>query len=165
MTMDNGAEIVFELYPKHAPLACESFIKLANSGKYDNKPIERIVPDFVIQPSYNYFNDPELNFDIQGEFKAAGYENGLGNDKYDVALAGDGKKLSSGSEFFFTLKYDPRLDGRFTTFGKVISGWEEIERLANLDLINIPCDIPEVIINKPSVEQIIKSIRVELVND
>ncbi len=161
MTMDNGAKIIFELYPEHAPLACESFIRLANQGKYDNRPIERIVPDFVIQPSYNYFDDPEMNFDIDGEFSAAGYTNGLSNDKFSVALAGDGKKISSGSEFFFTLKYDPRLDGRFTTFGKVISGWDEIERLANLPLISVPCDVPDVIINKPSVEQVIKSIRVE----
>ncbi len=161
MEMANGAKVVWELYPEHAPKACESFTKLANSGRYDNQPITRIVPGFVIQPSYNYFDQEDLNFDIEGEFAAAGYKNGLPNDKYSVALAGNGKTLSSGSEFFFTLEYDKRLDGRFTTFGKVISGWEEIERLTNVELIPVPCDEPEVIINRPAQEQIISSIRVE----
>ena len=51
--MSSGKNIVIELYPEEAPNTCASFIWLANRGRYDNKTVDRIVPGFVIQPSYS----------------------------------------------------------------------------------------------------------------
>lgn len=44
MTMENGAEIVIELLPAHAPNTVASFIHLAKLGVFDVHAIERIVP-------------------------------------------------------------------------------------------------------------------------
>ena len=35
ITMENGAELPFELYPEDAPLTVENFVKLVKEGYYE----------------------------------------------------------------------------------------------------------------------------------
>ena len=37
ITMENGAELPFELYPEDAPRTVENFVKLVKEGYYDGK--------------------------------------------------------------------------------------------------------------------------------
>ncbi|MEG1965764.1 MAG: peptidylprolyl isomerase, partial [Oscillospiraceae bacterium] len=55
LKMKNGKEITIELYPQFSPNAVNSFINLANKGTFDNKDVKRIVPGFVLQPTYDEF--------------------------------------------------------------------------------------------------------------
>lgn len=158
--MSSGAQIVIELFPDNAPNACASFISLAKRGLYDMRNIERIVPGFVIQPSYDYFQCDEMNYDIKGEFASAGYKNGLKCEERSVCMAGDGKALSSGSEFFFSLAYTERLDGNFTVIGKVVSGWDEVKRLEKVDTVPIDNDMG-VIVNRPIGNEMITKLTIE----
>ena len=44
-------------------------------------------------------------------------------------------KRSSSTEFFFSLNNSPELDGRYSVFGRVISGLEILEKIDKNDLI------------------------------
>ncbi|MBR4878934.1 MAG: peptidylprolyl isomerase, partial [Clostridia bacterium] len=44
--------ITVELYPEAAPNTVRSFLWAASENMYENRLIKRIVPGFVIQPSY-----------------------------------------------------------------------------------------------------------------
>ena len=134
--------ITIKLYPEFAPNAVKSFIWMANQKLYKDRLIKRIVPGFVIQPSYTFFDDYRCNFMIEGEFKNNGIENDLKMEKWTVALAGDGDKEASGSEFFITLTDETgaKLQDKFTAFGKVIDGFDEVERLANIQLKEVNPD-------------------------
>lgn len=129
------AVIVIELYPECAPNTVRSFIWAAKEGMYENRLIKRIVPDFVLQPSYHYFDDKRCDYMLEGEFSANGIENPLKMEKWIVAMAGDGEMEAHGSEFFITLSdaAGERLQGKFAAFGKVIAGFEEVERLASVE--------------------------------
>lgn len=41
---------------------------------------------------------------------------------------------SSGSQYYITLAASERLNGNFTVIGKVIDGWDEIERLEHVEV-------------------------------
>jgi peptidyl-prolyl cis-trans isomerase B (cyclophilin B) len=158
--MSSGAKIVMELFPENAPNTCNSFIDLVRRGLYDNREIRRVVPDFVIQPSYSSFEEPEMDYSIAGEFTAAGFEGGITNDYGCVAMGGDGK-TASGSCFYFTMCYDKRLDGRFPVFGKVIEGMDELKRIESVALKPVQSDTPDVRINVPVEPEIMKKVSVE----
>ena len=159
--MENGSRIVIELYPEEAPNTCASFIWLANRGRYDQKTVDRIVPGFVMQPSYTEFDHEECRYEIEGEFSANGFPNHLKNDVGAVAMGGDGESRASGSEFYFTLGYHPRLDGHYPVFGKVIQGWEEVQRLERGPLVPVPSPCPGIEINRPEPPVVMARVRVE----
>ena len=43
ITMANGAEIPFELYPDEAPITVANFVKLIKEGYYNGKTFHRVI--------------------------------------------------------------------------------------------------------------------------
>jgi peptidyl-prolyl cis-trans isomerase-like 1 len=41
--------ITVELYTEHAPKTCHNFIELTKRSYFDDCPVHRIIPDFMIQ--------------------------------------------------------------------------------------------------------------------
>ena len=78
-----------------------------------------------------------------------------------IAMGGDGKSRASGCEFYFTLAYHERLDGNYPVFGKGIEGWDEVERLEHVELVNVPCSHPGIEINRPVTPETMVRVRVE----
>ena len=54
ITMENGAELPFELYPDDAPVTVENFVKLVKEGYYDGKTFHRVIKNFVSQGGCPY---------------------------------------------------------------------------------------------------------------
>jgi peptidyl-prolyl cis-trans isomerase B (cyclophilin B) len=161
--MASGEHIKIEIYPEVAPNTASSFIWLVQQKAFDNRFIKRIVPDFVIQPSYTSFdNDPLCDFVINGEFRANGFDNPLTISKYTVAMGGDGETLASGSCFFIAVgDCEDRLDGKYAAFGRVIEGFEVIDRLVNVETVEVPADIPGVVVNEPKFPEIMAQVTVD----
>ncbi|MCK8061483.1 MULTISPECIES: peptidylprolyl isomerase [unclassified Fusibacter] len=161
--MASGAEIKIELYPEAAPNTATSFMYLASTGAYKNRTIKRVVPGFVLQPSYTSFDkDPSCDFLIDNESRVNGYDNNLTLSKYAVAMGGDGESLASGSCFYIVVgDAMEKLDGKYPGFGRVISGFEEIERIMQVDTTPVTVDVPGVVVNEPTRPEIIKDITLE----
>ncbi|MDP3386119.1 MAG: peptidylprolyl isomerase [Eubacteriales bacterium] len=160
--MQNGNEIIIELYPDVAPNTVNSFINLAKKMLYNNKRIKRIVKNYLIQPDYNYFDEDECNYFIEGEFRSNDFQNMLPIDKWVVAMAVDGTGLASGSEFFISMgNNEKKLGGIVPGFGKVVSGFDELERIESVETFAVDIDIPGVHVNEPLKPEIIESVTVE----
>lgn len=159
--MNTNCNIVIELYPEEAPNTVNSFIWLARQGVFDHYVVERVVPGFVIQPSLFEFKTELGRFEIASECSAYGFPNHLKNDVGCVAMGSDIPGQASGSEFFFTLAYHQRLDGYYPVFGKVIQGWDEVERMAAAPLIPVPNPYEGIVINRPASPQIMERVTVE----
>ncbi|MDP2207435.1 MAG: peptidylprolyl isomerase [Bacteroidota bacterium] len=67
-------------------------------------------------------------YSIRSEFSPITYETG------SVGMASSGKD-TEGSQFFITQSPQPHLDGRYTIFGKVISGMEIANTLQSDDRV------------------------------
>ena len=162
VTMANGVKILIELYPDEAPNTVNSFIYLANCGFFDNHAIERIIPGAFVDMSYRAFGHEECKYLIEPETRAVGFPNQLRAEPGVIHMGGYGAAGIAAGEFFFPLVVSPKLDGQYPGFGKVIQGWEEIERWATVELV--PVTIPQnpsLRCNAPKEPIVIASVRVE----
>ena len=121
--------IQIELAVLDAPLTVENFIALAQQGFYDGVSVHRVVPDYAIQ-SGDPRGDGEggPGFTIRGEINQRPFLRGV------VGMALDGAD-TGGSQFFITHSPQPHLDGRYTAFGRVVSGMEVVDQLEQWDVI------------------------------
>ncbi len=131
--MESGNVIKAELYPEIAPNTVRNFISLVQKGFYDGLIFHRVIPGFMIQggdPDGRGTGGP--GYRIQGEFSANGFANPLKHQKGVLSMARSGHPDSAGSQFFIMVADAPHLDGQYASFGKVIEGMEEAERVVSV---------------------------------
>lgn len=131
--MENGQKIKIELYPEIAPETVKNFISLVSKGFYDGVIFHRVIPGFMIQggdPSGNGTGGP--GYSIKGEFTANGFENNLKHERGVISMARTANPNSAGSQFFLMAADSPHLDGQYASFGKVIEGMDEVDRIVNV---------------------------------
>ncbi len=131
ITMDDGKDIVVELYPDIAPITVENFVKLVKDGFYDGLTFHRIIPGFMIQggdPDGNGTGGP--GWTIKGEFSSNGVKNYLHHARGVISMARAMDPDSAGSQFFIMHADAAYLDGEYAAFGKVIDGMDEVDRIA-----------------------------------
>lgn len=137
MYIKNYGSIVMELYPDIAPNTVANFISLIKEGFYDNNTFHRLVPGFVLQggdPSGTGTGGP--GYTIKGEFEKNGYKNELKHEKGIVSMARTSvSNDTAGSQFFIMLDTADYLDGEYAAFGKIIDGWDNIERIVQNEQI------------------------------
>lgn len=131
--MENQKKIKLELYPDVAPNTVNNFISLVQKGFYNGTVFHRVIPGFMIQGG-----DPEgtgmggPGYSIKGEFSSNGFENNLKHDKGVISMARSSKPNSAGSQFFIMVDKSPHLDGQYASFGLVIEGMEEADRIVSV---------------------------------
>ncbi|MCL1831093.1 MAG: peptidylprolyl isomerase [Oscillospiraceae bacterium] len=129
--MQDGGEIVIELYEEVAPEAVRNFVSLARSGFYDGLTFHRIMKGFMIQggdPTGSGGGGP--GYSILGEFSANGVTNNLKHTRGVVSMARSTAFNSAGSQFFIMHADNTGLDGNYAAFGKVIKGMDVVDTIA-----------------------------------
>ncbi len=153
ITLENGGVMEGELYPEYAPQSVGNFASLANSGFYDGLIFHRVIPGFMIQggcPEGTGMGGP--GYTIPGEFTANGFKNDLKHERGVLSMARAMNPDSGGSQFFIMTSTSPHLDGQYASFGKVTEGMAVADKIV-MSKRNM--------MDKPLVDQKIKSIRVE----
>ncbi len=148
IVLEDGSEIVIELYPEKASNTVNNFIYLAKSGFYNGVIFHRVIPGFVIQggdPLGTGEGGP--SYSIKGEFNDIPFEEGI------VGMARTPNPDSAGSQFFITLGRAKHLDGKYSAFGRVIKGMEIAHKIASL-----PKDSKD----RPLKPPVIKTIKLDL---
>lgn len=132
--MDNGALIDLELYPDKAPETVKNFEKLVSEGFYDGLTFHRIIKGFMIQGG-----DPlgtgmgGSKYNIFGEFDSNGFsQNDIPHKRGVISMARSMAPNSASSQFFIMHEDAPHLDGSYAAFGKVISGMDAVDEIANV---------------------------------
>lgn len=134
MTMEDGGEIVMELYPEVAPNTVHNFISLVENQFYDGLIFHRVIPGFMIQggdPNGNGTGGP--GYAIEGEFTANGFENSLEHVRGVVSMARSAHPDSAGSQFFIMTDKATHLDGEYAAFGKVIEGMDVVDQIVQAE--------------------------------
>jgi len=128
--------ITFEFFPDRAPGHVRQFLRLASTGVYNGTSFHRVVKGFVIQGGHMPTRRESLDEKQQAfvrnlppEFNATPHERGI------VSMARLGDDPASGSSsFFIVLAPAPSLDGKYTVFGRVVSGMDVIEKIEAVPL-------------------------------
>ncbi|MCH2390362.1 MAG: peptidylprolyl isomerase [Nitrospinales bacterium] len=126
-------KIEMELFADKAPGHVKNFKDLAKKGFYDGTIFHRVIPGFMIQGG-----DPNTKSDdrsahgmggpgysIKAEFNDTPHKRGV------LSMARSQDPNSAGSQFFIVVKKSSFLDGKYTAFGKVLSGMAVADQIVN----------------------------------
>ena len=130
--MENGGVIEGELYPEKAPQSVYNFIDLCNHNYYDGLIFHRVIKGFMIQggcPDGTGMGGP--GYCIKGEFFFNGFKNELKHKRGVLSMARSSSPNSAGSQFFIMHQDSKHLDGQYAAFGKVTSGMDVVDAIAN----------------------------------
>lgn len=124
----NQGVIEIELYNDVAPKACENFLQLASKNYYNNVTFHRVIKEFMIQggdPTGTGAGGESIwkkNFEDEFSPKVKFDQPGI------LAMANRGPN-TNGSQFFITTAATPWLHLRHTIFGRVIKGYEIVQKI------------------------------------
>lgn len=152
--MYDGGVMKAELYPEIAPNTVSNFVSLASSGYYNGIIFHRVIEYFMIQggdPTGTGTGGP--GYRIAGEFTMNGFKNNLKHTRGVLSMARSMNPNSAGSQFFIMHADAPHLDGQYASFGKLIEGFDVLDKIAQT---------PTGYQDKPIEEQRIKTMTVEL---
>jgi len=126
-------KIEMEFFEDKAPGHVKNFKDLAKKGFYDGTIFHRVIPGFMIQGG-----DPNTKSDdrathgmggpghsINAEFNDTPHKRGI------LSMARSQDPNSAGSQFFIVVKKASFLDGKYTAFGKVLSGMAVADQIVN----------------------------------
>lgn len=136
----NLGNITIEFFEKDAPKTVANFLKLSKEGFYDGVKFHRVIKGFMIQagdpltrddskmtlwgtggPGYQFADEIDAKSDL---YTKTGYKKGI------VAMANSGVN-TNGSQFFI-MHVDYPLPPSYTIFGKVTSGQDVVDKIANV---------------------------------
>ena len=124
-------DIRVELFPAEAPITVANFVNLSTRGYYNGLKFHRVIANFMVQggdPTGTGMGGPGYNFG--DEFSPIRRHDSAG--VLSMANAGPG---TNGSQFFITHGPTLHLDGKHSVFGKVSSGQEVVDAIAQNDVL------------------------------
>ncbi len=125
-------EIKIELYSNIAPKTVARFKELSKSGFYNGVSFHRINRD-VIQSGDPNSKDDDPSNDGQGKSDLPDLEPEFSDIKYEPGIVGAarGNEFNSANSQFFIMKSrQPGFDNRYTVFGKVVEGMNNVTTIA-----------------------------------
>ena len=121
--------IQIELAVLDAPLTAANFMRLARRGFYDGQAFHRAESNYVVQGG-----DPRSDGEGGPGYTIRDEINQLPFLRGTVGMALDWED-TGGSQFFITRLPQPRLDGRYTAFGRVLDGMDVVDALRPGDVM------------------------------
>ena len=97
-----------------------------------NQTLTKTSPTIPLEIKFQKETKPRYNYQIKNPSESENLVNLF--ESGSIAMVKSGKKNSS-TEFFFVTNKIPELDGRYTIFGKIIKGFDVIEKINKDDFI------------------------------
>ena len=152
-----------KLFGKDSPVTVSNFLENVNNNIYVNRKFYKIIkyphltfihgglnpeknfniernqklnktsPTIPLEIKFQKEIKPRYNYQIKNPSETENLVNAF--ESGSIAMVKSGKKNSSSTEFFFVTDKIPELDGRYSIFGKIIKGFDVLEKIKNGDFI------------------------------
>jgi cyclophilin family peptidyl-prolyl cis-trans isomerase len=131
----NSGKVVIELFPEDAPNHVKRIKELAKEGLYDGVAFHRVIDGFMAQTGdVEFGNSKKYNKgrvgtggsnkpDLKAEFNKRKHTKGT------CSMARSSSPNSANSQFFICFGSKGHLDGKYTIWGQVIEGMENIDKI------------------------------------
>lgn len=158
----NKGDITIELFSDKTPKTAGNFLKLVKESFFDGTKFHRVIANFVIQGG-----DPNSKGADKVSYGRGGpgytiedeFIEGLSNVRGTLSMANTGQPNSGGSQFFINLKDNVGLDydkeplaSKHPVFGKVISGMEVVDAIAQVKVDQMGIPVEPVVIESVIIE-------------
>ena len=125
--------IELEFLEDKAPGHVKNFKDLSKKGFYDGTIFHRVIPGFMIQGGDPNSKSEDRSahgtggpgYTIKAEFNDTPHDRGV------LSMARSQDPNSAGSQFFIVVKDAHFLDGKYTAFGRVISGMDVADKIVD----------------------------------
>jgi len=121
--------VVIELFGYEAPVTVDNFVRLTERRFFDNGRWHRVVPNFVVQDG-----DPRGDGSTGSATPIRDEINRRRYDRGSVGMALSGPDTGT-SQFFICHSPQPHLDGGYTVFGQIVTGWDVLDQIVQGDRI------------------------------
>ena len=125
LQLSTGGNVVIQLRPDKAPAHVERVTTLTRAGFYDGLLFHRVIDGFMAQtgdPKGTGEGGSSLP-DVKAEF------NDMPHLRGTVSMARSESVNSANSQFFIVFLPVLRLDGKYTPFGRVVSGMQYVDMI------------------------------------
>ena len=126
----SAGDVTIALMPEKAPEHVRNFLRLASAGAYDGTSWHRVVKGFVVQTGHMPTRKEPLNEgqqrlvrDLKAEF------NDQLHDLGTVSMARLADPDTANTSFFIVTARAQMLDGKYTVFGRVVSGIDVVQKI------------------------------------
>jgi cyclophilin family peptidyl-prolyl cis-trans isomerase len=123
-------DITLEMDPTTAPEHVRNFLKLVQTGWYNGTEFHRVIPGFVIQGGFGYTRQSGKTHaadrwvhNLKPEFSKLPHIRGV------LSMARGDAEDSASTSFFMMLGTATNLDNKYTIFGKVIGGFDTLDKI------------------------------------
>lgn len=140
--------IVIGLYDEAAPLHVENLKDLVARRYYNGMRFHRAFPGTLLQTGDPYSKRGPTDktgtggpgYTIPAEIRLPHKEGAIAMSRIDGPI--NPARVSNGSQLYFCLKALPDLNGKYTVFGRVLEGLEDLEEISrkNTDQNNFPLE-------------------------
>lgn len=125
-------DVKVELFCQACPKTTYNFLALCASGGYNGSPFHRLIPNFMVQggsPASGTVKESESVYGgmFEDELKPSIKHHSRGI----LSMANKGPS-TNGSQFFITFAAAPHLDGKNTAFGRVLEGWDTLDKMEDV---------------------------------
>jgi peptidyl-prolyl cis-trans isomerase-like 3 len=123
-------DLKLELFCQACPKTTYNFLALCASGRYDGSPFHRSISNFMIQGGSPADGTVKESPSIYGgemfedEIKPA-----LKHHARGILCMANKGPATNGSQFFVTFGPAPHLDGKNTVFGRLLEGFDTLDKL------------------------------------
>ena len=130
-------DLTVALDPDLAPEHVRNFLKLVETGWLDHTAFHRVRPGFVVQGGIGGTREPSPYHpadrwvrNLKGEFsKDRKHIRGV------LSMARTDDPDSANTSFFIVLHDAPNLDGKYSIFGKVVDGFDALDRMEKVEVL------------------------------
>ena len=148
-------EVGIELLPETAPNHVRNFLRLAALGAYDGTAFHRVVPGFVVQTGWMDTREAPVPESIEKHITNLAPEfSGIPHEPGTVSMARLQALDSAMTSFFIVTGRATALDGEYSVFGRVVSGYEVVETIEALPAGEDEAPLERVEIMRTRVERI-----------
>ena len=136
---EEAGRITFQLFDEEVPKTCKNFRFLCSLGlfkkdkpSYQDTNFHRIIKDFMLQGGDITRGDGTGGYSIYGEHFDDENFNLTHNQPGMLSMANAGANTNN-SQFFITTKKTPWLDNKHVVFGIIISGFDIVKKIEQIE--------------------------------
>ncbi|KAK3721098.1 Peptidyl-prolyl cis-trans isomerase cyp10 [Vermiconidia calcicola] len=122
-------DLKLELFCQACPKTTYNFLALCASGAYDGSPFHRSIPGFMVQGGSPESGSTKDSDSVYGGTFADEIKSSLRHHGRGILSMANKGPATNGSQFFVTFAAAPHLDGKNSVFGRVLEGWDTLDKI------------------------------------